>query len=170
MTIENCDVSDIDEIFWLYAIASAYQQTKNVIVWPTFKKSLVETEIAEKRQWKLVIDGIIACNWAVTFSDAEIWEERNNDAAVYIHRIATNPGCRGKNFVAIIVAWAKLFAKNNGKNFVRLDTLGNNVKLIEHYTNAGFKFLGIFKLANTQSLPEHYQKEPDCCLFEIKLQ
>ena len=169
MQIQNSTAGDIDTIFRLYDIASAYQQSKGVVVWPKFEHSLVETELAENRQWKLLIDDAIACVWATTFSDAEIWEERNKDAAVYIHRIATNPAFRGQNFVGIIVEWAKQFAKDHQKDFVRLDTLGNNVKLIEHYTKAGFTFLGIHQLIHTTGLPLHYQKEPNCCLFELSL-
>ena len=169
MKIENCVPEDIDEIFRLYKIASEYQKSKQtVVVWPEFKKQLVETEIAENRQWKLIIDEEIACVWATAFNDEQIWEERNADAAIYIHRIATNPNFRGKNFVAIIVEWARGYAKNKGKNFVRLDTLGNNTKLIEHYTNAGFRFLGMFDLKNTNGLPDHYHNVP-ACLFEIQL-
>ena len=52
---------------------------------------------------------------------------------------------------------------------IRLDTLGNNIKLIEHYTNAGFDFLGMFRLKNTAGLPMHYQEELNCCLFEIRI-
>jgi len=169
MKIENCVPEDIDEIFRLYKIASEYQKSKQtVVVWPEFKKQLVETEIAENRQWKLIIDKEIACVWATTFSDEQIWEERNADAAIYIHRIATNPNFRGKNFVAIIVEWARDYAKSKCKNFLRLDTLGNNTKLIEHYTNAGFRFLGMFDLKNTNGLPDHYHNVP-ACLFEIQL-
>ena len=98
MKIENCVPEDIDEIFRLYKIASEYQKSKQtVVVWPEFKKQLVETEIAENRQWKLIIDEEIACVWATAFSDEQIWEERNADAAIYIHRIATNPNFRGRD-------------------------------------------------------------------------
>jgi hypothetical protein len=83
MKIENSIATDIDEIFKLYAIASAYQKKKNVVVWPDFDRKLVETELVENRQWKLLIDGQIACVWAITFNDPEIWEEQ--DAAIYIH-------------------------------------------------------------------------------------
>ena len=76
---------------------------------------------------------------------------------------------RGLNFVKLIVNWAVEFGKENKLEFVRLDTLGNNTKLIEHYTNAGFTFLGIFDLKNTDQLPAHYQNEP-ACLFEIKIE
>lgn len=169
MEIENCTAGDIAEIFRLYRIASEYQKSKQtVVVWPEFERQLVETEVAENRQWKLTIDGEIACVWAIAFSDEQIWEERNADAAIYIHRIATNPNFRGKNFVLLITEWARAYAKDCGKDFVRLDTLGNNVKLIAHYTNAGFRFLGMFDLKNTRGLPGHYHNTP-ACLFEIKL-
>jgi ribosomal protein S18 acetylase RimI-like enzyme len=168
--IENSTTEDIPEIFRLYSIAAAYQKSKQtVVVWPQFERQLVETEVAENRQWKLIIGEQIACVWATTFTDEQIWEERNADAAVYIHRIATNPGFRGNNFVSIIVEWAKQYAKANGKDFVRLDTLGNNTKLIDYYTKTGFQFLGLFDLKNTDGLPAHYHNVP-ACLFEIKLQ
>jgi len=169
MQIQNSTTKDIPEIFRLYDIASAYQRSKQtVVVWPEFEQRLVETEVIENRQWKIVMEGQIACVWATTFNDEQIWEERNADAAVYIHRIATNPDFRGNNFVSVIVDWARQYAKNNGKDFIRLDTLGNNTRLIDLYRNAGFNFLGMFDLKNTKGLPAHYNNVPDC-LFEIKL-
>ena len=78
MQVENCTAADIDEIFRLYRIASAYQQSKQtVVVWPDFEKELVEKEISENRQWKLLIDNTIACIWATTFKHEQIWEDRN---------------------------------------------------------------------------------------------
>lgn len=169
MEIKNCTSNDIDEIFRLYKIASDYQRSKKkVVVWPNFKRSLIEKEIHENRQWKMLIDGEIACLWAIAFKDEQIWEEKNQDSAIYIHRIATDPNFRGNNFVSKIVTWAKDYAKSMDKQFVRLDTLGNNVRLIEHYKNAGFEFLGMFDLKNTDQLPEHYHGAP-VCLFEIDL-
>lgn len=169
MNITNSTPEDITEIFRLYKIASAYQKAiKTVIVWPNFERTLVETEISEQRQFKLIINTEIACVWAVTFSDEHIWEKRNIDTAVYIHRIATNPNYRGQNFVGMIVTWAKEYAKVNNKRYVRLDTLGENTKLIKHYDNAGFDFLGLFDLKNTDTLPAHYKEAP-VCLFQIDL-
>jgi GNAT superfamily N-acetyltransferase len=169
MRIENSSQEDISEIFRLYKIASDYQRSKKtVVVWPEFDHEVVETEVAEARQWKLIIDEQVACVWATTFDDAQIWEERNADPSVYIHRIATNPDFRGKNFVVIIVEWAVQYAKEQGKEFVRLDTIGDNTGLIKHYTGAGFYFLGIFDLKSTQGLPTHYHNAP-VSLFEINL-
>ena len=169
MNIQNSILADTDEIFRLYGIASAYQKAKKtVVVWPNFERSMVEREIKENHQWKLLIDGEIACVWATTFSDEQIWEERNADPAIYIHRIATNSDFRGQNFVKIIVDWAKEYAKTLEKEYVRLDTLGNNERLIAYYVNVGFDFLWMFDLKDTSGLPAHYQGVP-AALFEIKL-
>ncbi len=169
MKIENSTVADIEEILRLYRLAADHQRSKQtVVVWPEFERQLIETEITESRQWKLIIDGTVACIWATTFSDEQIWGERNKDAAIYIHRIATNPAFRGKNFVSIIVQWAKEYAMQHSIDFIRLDTIGNNTKLIEHYTKAGFNFIGMLKLTNTDGLPDHY-KNGEACLFELAL-
>lgn len=116
----------------------------------------------------MIIGNEIACVWATTFSDAEIWEERNNEPSIYIHRIATNPNFRGQNLVEEIINWARLFAKDNGKKFIRMDTVGDNKGLIGHYTKLGFDFLGLFKLKNTDGLPTHYENAT-VSLFQISL-
>jgi len=169
MTIKNVSIVDIDEVFRLYKIASEYQrEKKKVIVWPNFDRNMVETEITEKRQFKMLIENEVVCIWAITFNDEQIWEEKNKDSAIYIHRIATSPNFRGKKMVAKIVDWAKQFADEKEIQFIRLDTLGNNTRLIEHYKEAGFDFLGMHTLKNTSNLPKHYQEAP-VCLFEIDL-
>ncbi len=169
MEIQSCSLADADEILSLYQHARSIQTEKKMVVWPMFSKTFVEQEIAENRQWKILVNNDIACNWAITFIDKEIWEHRDRGDAIYIHRIATNARYRGNRFIDKIVTWAKLYAHENGKKFIRLDTLGNNTKLIEHYTSAGFRFLGMFTLTNTANLPAHYQHEPNCCLFEMEL-
>ena len=169
LKIENCVMVDVPRILSLYEEARALQTQKEMVVWPLFEKEFIEREIKERRQWKLVIDNAIACNWAVTFDDRDIWGPKDKNDSIYIHRIATNPNFRGNRFIEEIVEWAKQYAAQLSKQFIRLDTLGNNTGLIKHYTSAGFKFLGMFILADTSNLPGHYQKEKNCCFFEIDL-
>ena len=168
MEIQNSTPSDIEEIFRLYKMATDFQKGRSLAIWPVFERSLVETEIAENRQWKMVIDNKIACVWATTFDDPQIWEDRNADPSVYIHRIATNPEFRGRSLVENIVESTKQYAKANKKRFIRMDTVGENTGLITHYTKCGFDFLGLFKLTNTDGLPSHYDKAT-VSLFQIDL-
>ncbi|QED37588.1 GNAT family N-acetyltransferase [Antarcticibacterium arcticum] len=170
MKIENSTINDLEEIFRLYKEATGFQKIRfPENQWPEFDRELIVKELEENRQFKIVIDNRIACIWAVTFSDAEIWEEKNSDPAIYIHRIATNQQFRGQNFVKMIVGWAKEFANQHHKKFIRLDTCGNNLKLISHYQKAGFNFLGIKKLKDSKGLPAHYENA-DVCYFEIELE
>lgn len=170
MQIINCTKTDISNILSLYEFARNLQLERKMVVWPYFENKFIEKEINEEKQWKIVLDNIIACNWAIAFEDREIWGEKDKNDAIYIHRICTNPTLRGNKYIEKIVDWAKQYAKLKGKKYVRLDTLGNNTKLINHYTSAGFNFLGMYKLTDTEKLPLHYQKEPNCCLFEIALE
>ena len=47
-----------------------------------------------------------------------------------------------------------------------MDTVGQNQKLIEHYRNSGFEFLGFSKLTATDQLPAHYHNA-SVSLFQL---
>lgn len=168
MEIHNSLPEDIDAIFGLYEMATAYQQYLGRTDWKGFERALVEREIAEKRQWKIVEDGTIACVFVTTFSDPYIWQERNEDPSVYLHRIATHEHYRGRGYVKQIAQWAEQYARDNGKSFVRMDTMSGNEKLNAYYESCGFTYLGVTEFTETGDLPEHY-KDGSCSLFEIKL-
>ena len=85
-----------------------------------------------------------------------------------MHRIATNADYRGHNFVRIVAKWAKSYANENNKKYIRLDTVGNNEGLIKHYKTCGFDFLGLLQLKNTIGLPAHYENAT-VSLFQISL-
>ena len=167
--IKSSSLNDVNTILTLYDAAIELQTQKNMVVWPKFERSFIEKEIKDKRQWKITIGNEIACTWSITFEDKEIWGEKDSDNSIYIHRLVANPASRGNRFIDVIVPWAKAYAVSKERRYIRLDTLGNNTKLIEYYTSAGFDFLGIFKLTNTQNLAAHYQREPNCCFFEIAI-
>ncbi|AZI31749.1 GNAT family N-acetyltransferase [Kaistella carnis] len=169
MTITNSNLDDITEIFRLYQLARDFQKIQfPENLWPEFDRDFIATEVIENRQFKIVIDNKIACIWAITYNDADIWEEKENNDAIYIHRIATNPEFRGNNFVQMIADWSKDFAKKENKKFIRMDTCGQNDRLINHYKNCGFEFLGMKKLKDSSGLQAHYHNA-DVCFFEIEL-
>jgi RimJ/RimL family protein N-acetyltransferase len=168
MSIANSTTEDIDTIFQLYDEAVKFQKTVFNKQWQGFERSLIETEIAENRQWKIVIDDQVACIFAITFNDPLIWKEKDQDPAIYIHRIVTNPEFRGGAYVKEIVKWSKDYAKSLQKKYVRMDTWGDNEKLREYYVSCGFEYLGITVMENTLGLPKHYEGL-SLSLFEIEL-
>lgn len=156
MEIVRSTVDDLQTIFDLYDAAIAHQKAVSNQFWLPFDRKLVETEIAEGRQWKIVVDGETACVFVTAYSDADIWGEKDLDPSVYLHRIVTNPAFRGRNFVGVIIEWARVHGKSLGKKFLRLDTWAENLKLKEIYTRNGFAFLGNAAPANPAGLPSHY--------------
>ncbi len=109
MIITNSSINDIQEIFRLYKLATDFQKIKFPgNQWPEFDKEFITTEVLENRQFKLLINNKIACIWAITYSDPQIWEDKENNFSIYIHRIATNPEFRGNNLVQKIVEWSKI--------------------------------------------------------------
>ncbi|MFV8326418.1 GNAT family N-acetyltransferase [Flavobacterium sp. ZS1P14] len=168
MIVANSTLGDIDAIFNLYEEGTTYQKSIAKKHWKGFERSLIETEINENRQWKIIVDGQIACVFAVTYSDPFIWQEKDKEPSVYIHRICTNPLFRGNGFTKRIVDWAKEFALENQKQFIRMDTGSGNGKLNDYYVSCGFTYLGITEYPVTANLPEHY-KGGSSSLFEIAL-
>ncbi len=168
MNIQNSKIEDLEEIFRLYELATDFQKSKKMVTWPEFSKEMVIKEIEEEQQYKLLINNKIACVWAIATSDPLIWKEKNTDAAIYIHRIATNPEFKGNKLVSQIANWSKAYAEKHHIDYIRMDTVGENLGLINYYKKCGFKFLGLSKLEETKGLPAHY-KNATVSLFEIKL-
>ncbi len=167
MTFKPSTLEDIATIFEFYDLAVECQKTKFNKQWQGFERILVEKEIAEKRQWKIIINDDVACIFAITFEDESIWKEKNKDKAVYFHRIVTHPKYRGQRIVERIIEWGKPFAKENNLDFLRMETWGDNEALIEYYQKCGFDFLGIIT-PEYKGLPKHYEGIT-LSLFEIKV-
>jgi ribosomal protein S18 acetylase RimI-like enzyme len=168
VTIEPSGAADLQPILDLYRHASDLQREKGMVVWPEISPSLIKQELAEQRQWKMVIDDQIACVWVVAFDDPLIWREKNNDPAVYLHRIATAPDFRGQGLVEHVLRATHDMARKMRLDYLRLDTVGDNPGLIEHYTKHGLTYLGAFQLPSTEGLPGHYNDGP-VLLFESKV-
>ena len=170
--IINSRMEDIDTIFNFYDMAIDYQKKVFHKQWEGFDRSLIEKEIQENRQWKIIETGEVACIFVITFNDTFIWKERDKQPSIYIHRIVTHPHFRGKAYVNDIIEWGKQYCKKNNRDFIRLDTWGDNAKLIDYYSNCGFNFLEIISLDNipegiNQGLPKHYKGT--LALFEIAI-
>jgi len=169
MQILNSTLDDCDTILALYDAAIALQRARAQRHWMPFGIDRVHSEIAEGRQWKLVVDGRIACVFLTAESDPAIWSERDAEPAVYLHRIVTDPAFRGRNFTATITEWALGRAKERGKAFVRLDTWDDNCRLKELYERCGFQRVGTVTPTALDMLPSHYEGVT-LALFEIRVE
>ena len=169
MEITQSSNEDVEAILALYDEATALQASKGMTQWPKIDRSLIETEVDEGRQWKMMEQGQIVCVWVVAFEDPQIWGERKDEPSLFIHRIANHPLHRGQGFVGKIVHWAKALCSMEHIRFIRLDTVGYNEGLIRMYTGHGFTALEPIVLDDPSSLPSHYH-DGEVYLFEIDLQ
>jgi GNAT superfamily N-acetyltransferase len=156
MQIIQSSIDDKQTIFALYDAAIAHQKQVSNLHWLPFDEALVEREIEEGRQWKILLDGRVAGVFVVAYNDPDIWGEKDAEPSVYLHRIVTHPDFRGRNLVLAITEWAKEHGKALGRKFLRLDTWAENLKLRELYRRAGYRFLGDAPPANPAGLPSHY--------------
>ena len=168
MEIKKTLVADIPAVFKLYDYATAFQQKVGTNSWKGFEISMVEREIAEERHFVIEDEGVISATFVLTFNDSLIWKEADLEPSVYIHRIATHPDFRGRNYVQKIVNWCIDFAKAKNLKYVRLDTTSGNDLLNKYYIKCGFTYKGISEIEWNETLPEHY-KDGSFALFEIKL-
>ncbi len=156
MQVSNSSFRDLNTIFQLFDHAIAYQKRNDFQLWPQFSRSLIESEIKEKRHWKITDNTKIVCVFSVMYNDPVIWGEMDKDPSVYLHRIAVNPEFKGKGIVKIIKDWATIHAKANNKKYLRMDTWGNNETIRNYYIQCGFNYIGQQQLTKTEGLPEHY--------------
>ena len=168
MQIVHSTPDDIARIFELYEAGTAYQKAMGGKQWQGFERSLVEQEIAEGRQYKLVSEDRIAGVFALTFDDAILWRERSADPAIYIHRIAIDPTFRGNGLVKQIVTWARDYCRAQDKRFIRMDTGSGNDRLNAYYISCGFAYLGVVTYAGAPGMPAHYQSGSSS-LFELQV-
>ncbi|RZL50756.1 MAG: GNAT family N-acetyltransferase [Pedobacter sp.] len=168
MQIINSTAEDINTIFEFYDMAIAHQKKVFNKHWQGFDLALVKNEIEEHRQYQILIDGVVGCIFAVTFNDPQIWEERDKDPSIYIHRIVTHPAFRGIGSVNLIINWAKNYAKTYAIQYIRMDTWADNEKLLAYYTGCGFTHVGHINVAANSGLPKHYEGI-SLNLFEIEV-
>jgi hypothetical protein len=69
MEILQSELADLGAILALYDAATELQRSKGTVQWPKISTELVESEIREGRQWKLLIEGELACVWVVAYDD-----------------------------------------------------------------------------------------------------
>jgi ribosomal protein S18 acetylase RimI-like enzyme len=167
MTITPCTLSDLDNLFWFYDQAIAYQKQVFNKNWLGFDREMVTKEIDDGRQFKILMDDRVACVFVITHNDPLIWKDLDKDSAVYLHRIVTHPEFRGNGFVSAIIDWARDFCKLNNRDYIRLDTWADNHRLIDYYKDCGFFFVRNTQLEDVAGLPAHYQWE--LALMEIRV-
>ena len=73
--------------------------------------------------------------------DPEYWGDQPPDA-FYVHKLAVRRDQAGRGIGAAIVEWANAEAAEAGREFLRLDCLGDNPGIRDYYEDLGFEHRG----------------------------
>ena len=143
------------ESFWNQALE--YQEAKGHPVWPSFSRELATQEIEARNHYSVFsAKAELIGYFSVVHSDPIIWEKKEKGDSIYIHRMVVNQKVKGSGFANFVFKWSVKHAQEIGLNFVRMDTWGENIELLNHYIKCGFNHIGFKQLGLTPSLPSHY--------------
>lgn len=151
--IENTTKNDRDDVIWLFEQAMEQQGKNGYRVWNEIDIPGLEKDIENQLQYKIVHNNHILCIFSIQYNDPFIWCEKDQDDAIYLHRIVVHPAFKGQKQFEKVLTWAKQHARQNNLKFVRMDTWAENKKIIEYYKSYGFECIGNFQTPDSQELP-----------------
>ena len=151
--IENTSEQDLEFIYWMFEEAIAFHKRNNYPVWKGYDKSALQKEVREKLEHKILIENKIALVFSAIYADEFIWREHEKGDAIYLHRIVVNPEFRGLKLFGKVLNWAIKDAKNKNRKYLRLDTWGDNPKMIAYYQSFGFRFVENYATGDNPELP-----------------
>jgi GNAT superfamily N-acetyltransferase len=146
--------------------ALTYQKSKHLPLWPSYPEQRIKDEIHAGLHFSVVMpDDVLAGYFSIALSDELIWGEKERGDAIYIHRIGVSPDRKGNNLTTHILSWAYGYALVAGQKFIRMDTWGDNQRLVSYYVACGFQHVGNRQLGSVPDLPPHYSNA-NLALFE----
>lgn len=152
MKIINTEGRDLPVIYSLFEAAIAYQKRKGFPVWSGYDRPTLDADIADKRQFKILIHDQIACIFTICYEDKVAWRHMDVGDAIYLHRIVVNPEFKGR-LVSLIMDWVIDFCTRENLKKIRIDTWANNQTIIEYYKTFGYKIVEYFRYPNSPELP-----------------
>lgn len=165
--IEHSTINDLAQIYQLYDEAIAFQKEQGLYVWNGYDKDIIVQEIETKKQYNLLLEDEIVAFFSLCEPSAvehELWKERVQDKAVYLHRIVSNRKFKGIKCLTIILDWVTEKIKAEGIALIRMDTWADNLQLVNYYKRFGFKEEGIVYSSHSEDIPLQYRGEKNILL------
>src|SRR5678816_2431229 len=131
--IIKATTEDLEKILGLFGEAMNLHGKIAYKVWSSIDKTALEKDIANGLQYKIEGDTGIFCIFSIQYDDPMIWFDKDQNDAIYLHRVVADPNFRGQRQFEKILNWVKNFARQKNLKFIRMDTWADNEKLIEYY-------------------------------------
>jgi GNAT superfamily N-acetyltransferase len=110
--------------------------------WPLpYPREAIGSAIDRGEVYVAELDGDVVATVTLLWEDPTYWGERPADA-VYVHKLAVRRACAGQRIGSAIVEWADRTAASAGRDFLRLDCMGDNPGIRAYYERLGFEHRG----------------------------
>lgn len=141
ITLKIAQISDLENIIELYKERMQWFKDNEINQWSRYLKNHPKSEfreVIEKENYFILIkDNQIIAGFELS-ERMSFWEDKNTKA-YYIYKIVTKVGLR--KLGEIIFDICRDLAKQNGKNYLRLECLSTNEKLNQIYENYHFELV-----------------------------
>lgn len=149
---------DLPLVMEILAETAAWLKQKGINQWPSPPNEHWQRRMAEAIQREEVYTvgivknrfGIVRFTWADPY-----WPDDN--LAGYVHSIAVRSEIHGQNLGGLILFWAMMKTKQEGRQFLRLDCLAGNGRLRRYYEDQGFSYQG--EVIDQDYVAALYEKE-----------
>jgi GNAT superfamily N-acetyltransferase len=122
--------------------ATAWVGERGYAQWPLpFPPEQIAAAIERGEVYVAELAGEPVATVTLLWDDPMYWGERPPDAA-YVHKLAVRRACAGRRIGSAIVEWADATAAAAGREFLRLDCLGDNPGIRTYYEQLGFEHRG----------------------------
>ena len=151
--VVNTRMSDLPFIYRLFDKAMVYQKRNGYPVWPDYDRAVLQQDIKDQRQFKVLTQQGTQGVFSICYSDPIVWRECDQGDAIYLHRIVVNPVFKGQELVRKVLDWARAQAKEQKLPFIRMDTWADNPTMIAYYQRFGFEIVDHYTTPESEELP-----------------
>lgn len=99
-----------------------------------FEQQMKKNKLLIAKKGKIVCGGLL-----LKEEDNSCWSDQETKNAYYIHHFVTKIGEKGLG--KRMIEFSKQQAKEDGKEYLRLDCVSHNKKLNTYYYNLGFEYI-----------------------------
>lgn len=147
--------TDLDTVVSIYEDAAQWLLDRGIAQWPVVvPRELLAQRIARGETFLARYEHHAIATMSIQEEDRLVWGDMPPDA-LYLHGLAVRRAFTGRRVGVALLRWAEQHAALQGKTYLRLDCMGDNLRLVQYYKDAGFTNL------RTVSV-----RDSSCALFE----
>jgi GNAT superfamily N-acetyltransferase len=143
VNVRRAHLADADTVAGLLDEATVWVNELGFSQWPLpFPRDELAGAIGRGEVYVVEAeDGEAVGTVTILLDDPVYWPDSPPDA-LYVHKFAVRRDRAGRGIGAAIVEWANAEAAEAGRDFLRLDCLGDNAGIRAYYEDLGFEHCG----------------------------